>query len=201
MSVLKNFFSNLLNWIILILSTPFIVLGGIGLILYVPIDYIIYKHSFYYKYTKEKYTPYMGTTFEVKKYNLIKSLNLPIEFIKHSSGNGGFFYYNDLLILFNNHDVFWDKKGVADVFDVYCSKEKNEAYHCSVYTEELEAVIREFEELKGKNACAKFIVLINKEELKDDEDCLSKAEKCDFIMLYDGKQNVGRRLRELVQNY
>ena len=77
---------------------------GICVIFLIPIDYIKYKRSLYYKTERKKYKLYAASGVNFEIYNEIVKNDLPIKFICNPDDDSlehGWFVYNNTLIIPN----------------------------------------------------------------------------------------------------
>ena len=77
---------------------------GICVIFLIPIDYIKYKRSLYYKTERKKYKLYAASGVNFEIYNEIVKNDLPIKFICNPDDDSlerGWFIYNNTLIIPN----------------------------------------------------------------------------------------------------
>ena len=85
-------------------GTLLALLLGVCLIFLLPLDYIKYKRSLYYKTEHKKYEPFAATGINFEIYNEIIKNDLPIKFICNPNDDSldeGWFVYNNTLIIPN----------------------------------------------------------------------------------------------------
>lgn len=154
-----------------------IVLFVIGLALYIPIDYIKYKRSLYYKKTREKYSLYMGISPVFNFHNVILKNNLPIEFFprpEETDNEYGWFVYNNTLILLNAFQFEFD-----DEKNEWAYKNKNDVL--LTLDEYIESDINGVNKVLGKTVCDKAIVLIKSKDVGNVE----LAKNDERFLVYD----------------
>lgn len=161
----KNLSSEFWTWFWGVILLVPIVLIVIGLVLYIPIDYIKYKRSFYYKQLGEKYSLYKGNNLDVVFYNTVLKNNLPIQYIpttEVSDREFGWFVYGNTLIIpscfsfcFNDDKKQW----------VY----ENEDQIYMTLDEYIKIEMADLNKLLGKAGCDKAVVLINRHDVSNEE--------------------------------
>lgn len=180
-----------------IILLPFTFLAGLVLVLYIPIDFIKCHRSNYYRDTKSKYQMYLSITLNFKIYNIIKSENLPIQYLKAKDLLNWKFYYKNTLILTDSviGKIQFDKKQNSwfigepsddDDADKYLNVE-------TFIKEELE----EFNKNTENVICDRVVALVDKNDLEDD---LPQIENFDFLLPYD-KKNLKNVLKKFVENF
>lgn len=141
------------------------VLFVIGLVVYIPIDYIKYKRSLYYKKEHKKYTLFSGMGSHFILYNVILKNNLPIEYFSSPLNpelEKGWFIYNDTLILLNDFDFHFDNEKNEWV----CGNKDETIITLDEYIEEDTNGVNT---LLGKTVCSKAIVLTKSKKLNNPE--------------------------------
>lgn len=155
--------SELLACIVLV---PVIVLFALVIVFYIPIDYIKYKRSLYYKKEQKKYSLCDGMGSHFKFYNAILKNNLPIEYfpnpLKPEELESGFFIYKDTLILLNDFYLEFDNEKNEWV-------SKNEDDTIITLDEYIELDTNCVNTLLGKNLCSKAVVLTKAKKLNNPE--------------------------------
>lgn len=87
--------------ILFLLFSPFIILFGLGLLIYLPVDCLKYFNSPYRKNTNEKYYLFGGLSPYFRLYNIISKNRLPIDFYRDTNveiNSYGYFVYKNTLI-------------------------------------------------------------------------------------------------------
>ena len=164
---------------------------GICVVFLLPIDYIKYKRSLYYKTEHKKYKLYAASGVNFEIYNEIIKNNLPIKYIynpNNDSLESGWFVYDNTLI-------------IPNVFSFeYNTETKKWNYCCEVVEEDdtekriimsleeyIEIEVQEANELAGDTICDKAIVLI-------DANCIENAEfaksENKFLIYDDNREEV-----------
>lgn len=178
MKAVRKFVLELLLGIIL---SPLIILAGACLVILLPVDYIKYKNSLYYKNEKEKYSPYEASGLNFKVYNEIAQNNLPIRYIKNpldTSIQSGWFVFNRTLIIINcfTFEYDYEKK------KWFCGQTEDEGKEIITLDEYIEIELQEFNENVDELLCDEAIVLISQDDVYD----LEMAAKEKRFMLYKG---------------
>ena len=156
-----------------------------------PLDYLKYKRSLYYKTEHKKYKHYAASGVNFEIYNEIIKNDLPIKFICNPDDDSlehGWFVYNNTLI-------------IPNVFSFeYNPETKKWNYCCEVVEEDdtekriimsleeyIEIEVQEANELAGDTICDKAIVLI-------DANCIENAEfaksENKFLIYVDNREEV-----------
>ena len=167
-----------------------ILLAGIFLLFYIPIDLLKYLHSPYYQTTKEKYTFLCDLSPYFKLYNVIAENSLPVDFYRNKNvkiNAFGYFVFKDTLIL-NDHIPHFDKSEQ----DWFVSQSENDGSDILV---KLHFVIQnEMDEANrtiGQPVCEKAVLLVEKDAL--DKDDLKEADSVPYLLLYE-KRGLFREL-------
>lgn len=176
---MKEIVSKFFQCLIAILLLPIVLIALICLLLYVPIDYIKYKKSYYYKDFQLKYPFWIGFSPYYTLYNAIKSANLPIEYIpameKDSSTAFGYFLYDQTVILNDVGCLTYDEETdewLEEIDDSWVSVE-----------ETMEETINNVQKIKGQDGCQKAVLLVEEQQIP--EEVLCKAKQSDMFILYD----------------
>ncbi len=164
---------------------------GVCVVFLLPLDYIKYKRSLYYKTEHKKYKLYAASGVNFEIYNEIIKNDLPIKFICNPDDDSlehGWFVYNNTLI-------------IPNVFSFeYNPETKKWNYCCEVVEEDdtekriimsleeyIEIEVQEANELAGDTICDKAIVLI-------DANCIENAEfaksENKFLIYDDNREEV-----------
>lgn len=164
---------------------------GVCVVILLPLDYIKYKRSLYYKTEHKKYKLYAASGVNFEIYNEIIKNDLPIKFICNPDDDSlehGWFVYNNTLI-------------IPNVFSFeYNPETKKWNYCCEVVEaddtkkriimsleEYIEIEVQEANELAGDTICDKAIVLI-------DANCIENAEfaksENKFLIYDDNREEV-----------
>lgn len=154
-----------------------VVLFVIGLVLYIPIDYIKYKRSLYYKKEHKKYSLFIGNSSNFIFYNIILKNNLPIDYFSNPLNEdfeSGWFIYDDTLILLNDFYFSFDNEKNEWV----CEEDDKLIITLDEYIEEDTNGVNT---LLGKTVCNKAVVLTKSKKLDNVE--LAKSDE--RFLVYD----------------
>lgn len=178
---MKAFVSKLGQILLLVLLTPFLLLGAILALLYIPVDHIRYKRSHYYKDFGLRYHVFVGISPYYRLYEVIKKNDLPIRYIK-TTGDGehiahGYFLYGDTLIFNDFSNVYYNDDENLWVYEF-------EDRWISV-DEMIETSIDDLRDRGGYDGIMKGVILIKRNSFADDD--LPRAEKSGRFILYDKK--------------
>ena len=152
----------------------------IGMLLYLPVDYILYKTSRFGREVRERYTVWKGLTETVRLYNGIRREGLPIDYAD------GHFLYGNTMLLHDIGNIFFREETEEWVIDEGAEAQETTL---SAYAEE---------QLARDPTCERAVLLIDKENI-DSQD-LPKAEQCDAILLYEvnGRNSAVKVLRRWI---
>lgn len=146
----------------------FVLFAGIvliGMLLYLPVDYVLYKTSRFGREVRERYAAWKGLTGAVKLYNGIRRAEMPIRYADRH------FLYGNIMILYDVGVISYRKETGEWLID-----EENETQETT-----LDAFAEE--QLARDPDCERAVFLIERENV-DHED-LPEAERCETILLYD----------------
>ncbi len=164
---------------------------GICVIFLLPLDYIKYKRSFYYKTERKKYKLYAASGVNFEIYNEIIKNNLPIKYIYNPNDDSlerGWFVYDNTLIIpnvfsfeYNTETKKWNYccEGVED--------DDTEKRIIISLDEYMKTEIQEANELAGDTICDKAIVLIDANCIENVE--LARSEN-NFLIYDDNREEV-----------
>ena len=184
LSKIGDFFESLL-------AILFALFFGICVVFLLPLDYIKYKRSLYYKTERKKYQHYAASGINFEIYNEILKNHLPIKYIYNPNNDSlecGWFVYNNTLIIPN---VFSFKYNAETEKWNYCveiiEEDDTEKGIIMSLDEYIEMEIEEANRLAGDNICDKAIVLI-------DVNCIDNAElakrESKFLIYDDNREEV-----------
>lgn len=177
-----------MKYLLLIILVPIALLLCIGLVLYMPVDFIRYGKSQYYKDTKEKYRWLMGMSSTVRMYDMIKANALAVEYIKPEGVMDGYFLYRDFLILdYYDWEYSYDKKiggWTTEIEDEYIKIE-----------EVVNQDIQEFNEFMKSEVVKRAVVLIDADKIDEYE--LSDGEDYKFLMVT--KETMTAELQKFIE--
>lgn len=179
---MKNILKFIKDVLFYILLIPISVIAAVCLIIYIPIDYIRYKKSHYYKDFRKKYRMFGGVGTKFKLYNEIREHNIPIEFISDPKEDGveqGIFVYNCVLIIPDCFENFrFDP--IVNEWCLYCDGEYGEEAVMTLdeyIEEEIECANNKME----KQVCSSGVIL----SCSDDDSGFADNEKTDpRILIY-----------------
>ena len=163
---------------------------AVCVIFLLPIDYIKYKRSLYYKTERKKYRLYAGTGINFEIYNEIIKNDLPIKYIYNPNDDSlerGWFVYDNTLIIPN---VFSFEYNTETKKWNYCCEvvedDDTEKRIIMSLDEYIETEVEEANELAGDNICDKAIVLIDANCIENVE--FAKSEN--KFLIYDDREEV-----------
>lgn len=163
-----------------IAAIPVLVLFAIVLIFVVPVDFIKYKRSLYYKKYRKKYTLFAAAAVAFRLYNEILKQDLPIRFYENPNDPDlacGWFVLEDTLIIINEfHFEFDATSGTWK----YCDEEDGAEAWLSL-EEYIENEINDANELTGQMICKDAVVLTDEISVDD----LQKAKEDTRFLIYD----------------
>lgn len=161
------------------------VLVLISLVVIVPLDYIKYKRSFYYKIEHKKYEILAGWGIHFELYNEIIKNHLPIKYIFNPNDDSlecGWFVFDNTLIIPNIFSFEYDtESGEWKYCDEDIYDDENEKRSIMKLDECIETEIQEANELAGKIICNKAVVLIDVNSV----DNVELAKKESNFLIYD----------------
>ena len=161
-------------------------LVGMCFVLLLPLDYIKYKRSLFYKIEHKKYKLFAGTGFYFEFYNDIAKNNLPIKYIFNPQNDAlecGWFVFDKTLLIADSIVEYY-----PDVEKWFCSEYDGGHDVASVPLEEyLQQEIDSINELLGSTVCNEAIVLVDINNI-DNVD-IAKQEKR-FLIYDDNREEV-----------
>lgn len=150
-----------------------------------PLDYIKYKRSLYYKTEHKKYKLFAGTGIHFELYNEIIKNNLPIKYIYNPNNNSlecGWYVYDNTLIIPNVFSFEYNAEcGKWNYCGEVVEDDDTEKRIIMSLDEYIETEIQEANELAGDIICDKAIVLIDANCIQNVE--LAKEEN--YFLIYD----------------
>lgn len=177
---MKKIFNAVANFLLAVGVVLVFPLFGVGLCLYLPIDYIKYKRSPYYKKERKKYEAFAATGIHFKICNEILSNDLPIQVISNSKDDSvsrWWFVFGDTLIIpdwfsfeYDPESGTWqdfgeDEDGKRSIMDL---------------DEYIQIALDEVNQQAGEPICKDGVVLIDADNLKD----LEQAKKEKKFLIY-----------------
>lgn len=171
-----------------IVLTPLCILFGIGLLLYLPIDFVCYHCSDFYKDTRHKYELFAGSGHWFRLYNTMRKEDLPLDFHLHATEetNYGFFRYKNTLLVQDFPVEYESKKGEWFVYD------EDEEANTSL-AEALEMSLEGFREIVGEKFCDRAVLLIDRTHIPEED--LPRLESCDLLLGYDGQKGMADAIK------
>ena len=164
---------------------------GICVVFLLPLDYIKYKRSLYYKTERKKYQHYAASGINFEIYNEILKNDLPIKYINNPNDDSlecGWFVYNNTLIIPNAFSFKYNAETEKWNYCVEIIEEDDTEKGIIMSLDEyIETEIEEANRLAGDNICDKAIVLI-------DVNCIDNAElakrESKFLIYDDNREEV-----------
>ena len=177
-----------------IVLTPLCILFGIGLLLYLPVDFVRYHCSDFYKDTRRKYEPFAGNCQWFRLYNAMRAADLPLEFHLHTTEdvNYGYFRYKNILLVQDFSVEYEPKKGEWFVYH----EDENEDANTSL-TEALEMSLESFHEIVGEKRCDRAVLLIDRTHIPEED--LLHLERCDLLLGYDGNKGMAAAIKQWIE--
>ncbi len=179
-------FKAFLDEILWIVYIPIVILLGLFLLIYTPVDYLKYRFSSFRKqmklrYGKEaKYTWLIATSYYFKIFERIEKHGLPLQYFrdpKVTMGSYGYFYCEgtlfvvDMVPRYNHESGSW-----------YVIEEDSEADLQSYMDSEMQA-FRECVQDTENLPCNRMVFLVDEEEVyKEDREI---AKDVPFLLIYD----------------
>lgn len=185
---MKKFFSKLGEFFGALFGIVITVLLGVFFVILIPIDYIRYKCSPYYKLEHKKYKLYAGSGINFELYNEIAKNQLPIKYIHSPHDDSlccGWFIYNDTLIIpnafafeYNTENKSWN----------YCCEniddDGNEKRVLISLDEYIDSEIQEANELAKERICNDAVVLIESSYIENIDVAIQEKR----FLIYDSNR-------------
>lgn len=159
-----EFFKDIL---LLIFIIPFGILAIACLVIILPLDYIKYKKSPYYKKERQRYSLFAGVYENFKLYNEIEKYNLPIKYMKNpedSSIQSGWFVFEKTLIIINYYSFEYDcekKRWICDFLD------DDDEENIMSLDEFIDLELLDFHKNVGQTLCEDAIVLMDEKNISN----------------------------------
>ena len=165
--------------LLFIILLPILLLCLAGLLIYTPFDYVEYKKSRYYKDFGRKYRWLFSNSNCFMIYNSVMENGLPIEYVEESESDfgQGYFFYRDVLIIYDDVPVFDEKESCWAV-----SREGEEDNEYINALDVIKSEIEDFNFLFNSFNLTRGVILCRASEIEDD---LSHLEECEFIVTYE----------------
>ena len=161
-------------------------LVGICFVLLLPLDYIKYKRSLFYKIEHKKYKFFAGSGLYFEFYNEIAKNNLPIKYMfnpKNDALECGWFVLDKTLLIPDSMVEYY-----SDVEKWFCSEYDGGHDVASIPLEEyLQQEIATINELLEYNVCDKAVVLVDVNNIDNID--IAKQEKS-FLIYDDNREEV-----------
>lgn len=186
-----NFFSGILAFVLAILL-------GVCFVLMLPLDYIKYKLSLYYKKEHKKYTLFAASGCNFEIYNEFLKWNLPIQFIENPNEKSleyGWFVYDNILIIPNVFSFEFDLE--SGKWNYYGVVDEEERIIMSL-DEYIEIEIQEANELSGQVICNDAVVLIDGNCIENKN--MAKNEKR-FLIYEENREEILKQFCEKRSKY
>ena len=161
----------------------FALLVGICFVLLLPLDYIKYKRSYFYKTEHKKYRFFAGSGFYFEFYNEIAKNNLPIKYIFDPQNDAlecGWFVFDKTLLIPETVIEYH-----SDVGKWFCSEYDGGHEAVSVPLDEyLRQEIERANECLGSEVCNKAVILADVNNIENID--IAKLEKS--FLIYDNNR-------------
>ena len=143
----------------------FALIFGVCVVFYLPINYIKYKRSYYYKNERKKYSLFAAIGMHFEMYNLIAKNNLPIKYIKNPENENldcGWFVFGDTLLIIDDYGFEYDDESGEWIHTEYLDddgepEEEIKMPLCEFFKTEID----EANERAGETVCTKAVVLLD----------------------------------------
>ncbi len=178
LKAVKDFFFTVLSWVFAVFVA---LIFGIFVLVYLPVDYVKYRKSRYYRMTLEKYSPFAASGFQFRLFQKISENQLPIRYISNpaeKTPEAGWFLYGDTVILSRDFSYeYFPEEGRWAYFA------EDEAGSDTLMTpeEEIGLAIDEVNRLTGTEECKKGVILFDCAE----EDYAEEAKQNPLFLTYD----------------
>ena len=184
LSKIGEFFGTVLAWVLALIF-------GLCVVLYLPIDYIKYKRSYYYKDKRKKYHLFAGSGMHFEIYNLICKHNLPIKYIKNPENENldcGWFVFDDTLLIVDDCGFEYNDESGEWVHTEYLDDDGEPAEEIrTTLCEYLKTEIEGTNEQAGEVICSRAVVLLDGDVFDNAE--LAKQQEC-FLVYNDNLPEV-----------
>ena len=161
-------------------------LVGICFVLLLPLDYIKYKRSLFYKNEHKKYKFFAGSGFYFEFYNEIAKNDLPIKYMfnpKNDALECGWFVFDKTLLIPDSMVEYY-----SDVEKWFCSEYDGGHDVASIPLDEyLQQEIATINELLKYNVCDKAVVLVDVNNIENID--IAKQENR-FLIYDDNREEV-----------
>lgn len=158
LSKIGSFFGTVFAWLLALIL-------GICVLFALPIDYIKYKQSYYYKTEGRKYSLFAAAGMHFEMYNLIVKNNLPIKYVKNPENDNldsGWFVFGETLLIIDDYGFEYDENNGVWMHTAYIyDEDENEKVIKTPLGEYFKTEIEETNELAGETICTKAVVLLD----------------------------------------
>ena len=191
---MKKILSKIFEVFLWIIAIPTVIIAGIALLLYTPIDIFKYRHSAFYRDTHCKYEPFIGNAMWFQLYELMRQENLPLNFHLHSTDEDttGYFRYRNTLLALD-----WPLEYAADHKQWFVLYDNEDHEPCTPMSDALELELNAFHKNTGATDCHRAVVLADIENIAE-EDRPHLAE-CPDILPYQGKKDLSRAVKAWIE--
>lgn len=172
--------------LLLILLLPLILLVLLGVAISLPLDYLRYKRSQYYRDLGVKYE--FGHSYYTKLYDKIRKADLPVDYHLFRDENTGdyrgYFRYDDVLLVADSMTVLYNETdGCWEINEAEESEHEGELVPLEKSLAEELAVFRE---RFGNDLCHRAALLIAEDDVP--EDYIEQARSSPLFWIYDLKR-------------
>ena len=192
---MKKILGKILEVFLWIIAIPTVLVVGLALFLYTPIDMIKYRRSAFYRDTHCKYEPFIGNAMWFRLYEIMRRDNLPLDFHLHSTDEDttGYFCYKNTLLALD-----WPLEYASDRKEWFVLYDNEDHEPCTPMSEALELELKAFYKNISKAECHRAVVLADMEYIAE-EDRPHLAE-CPDILPYRGKKDLPRAIKAWVES-
>lgn len=167
---------------------------GVCFVLLLPLDYIKYTRSLYFKAEHKKYKPFAATGVYFDFYNEIAENKLPIQYISNPNNNSleyGWFIFNKTLILPNNAVEY-----CSDIEGWFCNEYDGGHDISAIPLEEyLTQEINAINDLLETDVCDKAILLLDADQIENKDKAKQESR---FLLYADNRVEVLKRFCEKI---
>ena len=191
---MKKVLNKIFEIFLWIIAIPTVLVAGLALFLYTPIDMIKYRRSAFYRDTHCKYEMFIRRAMWFRLYEIMRRDNLPLDFHLHSTDEDtmGHFRYQDTLLVMDIPLEYAPNR--QEWFVIY---DKEDYEPATPLSEVQELALEEFQEFTGVTECHRAVVLADMEYIAE-EDRPHLAE-CPDILPYRGKKDLSRAVKVWIE--
>lgn len=178
--------------LLFIILLPILLLCLAGLLIYTPFDYVEYKKSRYYKDFGRKYKWLFSKSNCFKIYNSVMENGLPIEYVEESESSfgQGYFFYRDVLIIYDDVPVFDEKESCWTV-----SREGEDNYEYINISDAIQGEVEEFNSCFTDVSLSRGVILCDLSEIESED--ISHIDESGYIITYEN--DPAEALRKIVE--